>query len=246
MSVLCLIPARSGSKGVPDKNIKKLSGHPLMAYSICTALKTKEIDRVVLSTDSEKYAEIGINYGAEVPFFRPEILSQNNSTDYDFIIHALNWFKDNEGYEPQYIVHLRPTTPFRDIHLLNECIGMFKKTDEFTSLRSVHEMSQSAYKLFEIENRKLKNIVTGSFDLDNYNIPRQAFNKTYDPNGYIDILITEYILENEKMHGNKVFAYITPLSYEIDSPEDFDYLEYIAGEKTEYINSLFGEIKNGL
>ncbi len=246
MCVLCLIPARSGSKGVPDKNIIKLSGHPLIAYSICAALKTIEIDRVVLSTDSEKYADIGKNYRAEVPFLRPERISQDNSTDYEFIIHALNWFKNNERYEPQYIVHLRPTTPFRDINLLNECIKIFKKTDGFTSLRSVHEMSQSAYKMFEIEDRRLKNVVTGSFNLDDYNIPRQEFKKTYDPNGYIDILKTEYILKNNKIHGDKVFGYITPRSYEIDSPDDFRYFEYLTRKNSHYINELFRNVKNGL
>ncbi len=113
-NVIAIIPARSGSKSVTDKNIKLLSGHPLIAYSIVAAKLSKEIKRVVVSTDSEEYAEIAKKYGAEVPFIRPEIYSKDSSTDRDFFIHAMNWFKDNENTLPEYWVQLRPTTPLRN------------------------------------------------------------------------------------------------------------------------------------
>ena len=112
---IAIIPARSGSKGVPDKNIKLLAAKPLMAYSIMAARLARNIDRVIVSTDSEKYADIAREYGAEVPFLRPNSISTDTSSDYQFIRHALDWLVENEGTQPEYLVHLRPTTPLREV-----------------------------------------------------------------------------------------------------------------------------------
>ena len=110
--VVALIPARAGSKGVPGKNIRLLGGYSLLAWSIAASLKTKSIDRVIVSTDSEEYATLARELGADVPFLRPAELSGDRSTDYDFVLHSLNWLRENSS-EPDYIVHIRPTTPFR-------------------------------------------------------------------------------------------------------------------------------------
>ena len=111
--IIAIIPARSGSKSLMDKNIKLLSGHPLIAYSIAAAKLSKGIDRIIVSTNSEKYADIARQYGAEVPFIRPDRYSTDTSTDRDFLIHAMKWLKENEDTLPEYWVHLRPTTPLR-------------------------------------------------------------------------------------------------------------------------------------
>jgi len=116
--IIAIIPARAGSKSLVDKNIKYLSGHPLIAYSIAAAKLSKKIDRVIVSTDSQKYTEIAKQYGAEVPFIRPDKISIDTAIDRDFLIHAMNWFKENESSVPEYWVHLRPTTPLRSIELL--------------------------------------------------------------------------------------------------------------------------------
>ena len=92
--VYALIPARSGSKGLPDKNIMKLNDHPLLGWSIAAAKNCKLIDRVIVSTDSKEYADIALSYGAEVPFIRPIKLSSDTSSDFDFVDHALNFFKE--------------------------------------------------------------------------------------------------------------------------------------------------------
>jgi hypothetical protein len=94
--MIAIIPARSGSKGVPGKNIKLLGGIPLFAFSIIAAKMMPSVSRVILSTDSEEYAQIAIEYGAEVPFLRPNEISGDKSTDFDLFLHALNWFKENE------------------------------------------------------------------------------------------------------------------------------------------------------
>ena len=107
--VFAIIPARSGSKGVKNKNIRLLNGYPMIAYTIAAAKLSENIDRVIVSTDSEQYAEIAQKYGAEVPFLRPAEISGDTSADIEFMQHAINWFYENEGKVPEYWLHLRVT-----------------------------------------------------------------------------------------------------------------------------------------
>ena len=238
-NVVAILPARSGSKGVPDKNIKLLAGYPLIAYSITVARLANSIDRIIVSTDSEEYASIARKYGADVPFLRPPEISGDNSTDYDFIKHALDWMQDKEGNRPDYLVHLRPTTPLREVSYIDAAINRIKKADYATALRSVHEMPESAYKTFEIEGEYLKTIISHSFALDAFNDPRQRFEKTYQANGYVDIIKTSYVLGNKKLHGDHVIAFITPRIIEVDTLDDFGYLEYQVTKNPTIINRLF-------
>ena len=123
----------------------------MIAYSIAAARLTKNIDRVIVSTDSQKYADIAAQYGAEVPFLRPVEISGDTSTDYLCIKHALDWLQDQGGSQPEYLVHLRPTTPLRDSRCIEDAIELLRNNEVATALRSVHEMSESAYKTMEIE-----------------------------------------------------------------------------------------------
>ena len=122
--IVALIPARSGSKGVPDKNIRSLGGHPVLEWSIVSCLRSNLIEKTIVSTDSIDYANIAIASGATVPFLRPSSISGDRSTDYEFIDHAISWLEDNDEI-PEYIVHIRPTTPFRDPNLIDQAIGSF-------------------------------------------------------------------------------------------------------------------------
>jgi len=239
MKIIAVIPARSGSKGLPNKNIKELAGKPLIAYSIMAAQKTKLIDRIIVSTDSEEYASLAIEYKAEVPFLRPAELAGDSSTDYDFVKHLLDWLTENEGNTPEYIIHLRPTTPLRDPSILNNSIEKFMNNAEATSLRSAHEMPETAYKQFELEGKYFKTICTDSFDLDDANNSRQSFPKTYTPNGYVDILRTPHILENHLLHGNRVMGYVTDFTIEFDTVDDFEFLEWQINKNDEIIKKLF-------
>ena len=241
--VVVVIPARAGSKGIVDKNIKLLAGHPLIAYSIAVARLAKSIDRVIVSTDSEKYATIVREYGAEVPFLRPAEISGDISTDYDFVRHLIDWMLHNEGDIPRFLVHLRPTTPLRTGNSIDVAINRIKRTNSATALRSVHEMSESAYKAFEIDGDYLKSVGSNSFALDAFNDPRQKFEKTYQANGYVDVIRTSYVIENNKLHGDHVIAFVTPRVTEVDTVDDFDYLEYLVSKDPMIVNRLFGERK---
>ena len=125
VKILCLIPARCGSRGVPGKNIKLLGDKPLMAWSIDQAKRSKYNMRIIVSTDSEEYQKIAQKWGAETPFLRPKKISGDLSIDYDFIVHALNWLNKNENYVPDIILHLRPTQPNRKVEDIDKCINIF-------------------------------------------------------------------------------------------------------------------------
>ena len=238
-SVVALIPARSGSKELKNKNILKVDGFPLLAFSIKAALLSKRIDRVIVSTDSLAYKKIAIKFGAEAPFLRPKNISGDDSTDYEFIKHALDWFSAEKIAIPGYIVHLRPTTPFRDPKLIDKAIKDFSDNKKATALRSIHEMSESAYKCFQLKEKYLKCFGSLSSDVEKINNRRQSFSKTYHANGYVDVLKTSYILKHKKLHGNKVMAFITPAVTEIDTRKDFKYLEYEVSQNQKLVSKLF-------
>ena len=232
-NIVALIPARSGSKGVVDKNIMLLGGIPLISYSIVAAKKSKLIDRIIVSTDSEEYAEIARSYGAETPFIRPKDISGDLATDVEFFRHAIDWLQENENFVPEYFVHLRPTTPFRDPKVLDKAIKEFICSD-YSALRSCHKMSESSYKTFEVENNIFKRICNGESNIEGSNTARQAFPETYDANGYIDIVRSEMISKHNLIHGSKVKAFITNTAHEIDEIGDIDFLEYLIQKKPEY------------
>lgn len=236
--IVALIPARSGSKGLQNKNIRMLKGRPLLEWSIAACNKSELINRIIVSTDSQDYAELAIKSGAEAPFLRPEKLSQDASPDIDFVLHALNYFKIN-NQKIDFIVHIRPTTPLRDPKLIDNAINYFLNSDA-SSLRSVSEMPESAYKYFELNTKGyLKSVGFQNNNADYLNNSRQTFPKTYIPNGYVDVLSVKFIQENQLIHGNKVLPFITPRITEIDCEDDFNYLEFEVEKNPELINNLF-------
>ena len=238
-SIVALIPARSGSKGVPHKNIKLLGNHQLIEWSITACKAATSINRVIVSTDSEKYAHLSREMGAEVPFLRPAEISGDSSTDYDFIKHALEWLIQN-GDEPDYFAHIRPTTPFRDPALIDQAVAAFINHPKATALRSVHPMSESAYKTFEIApGGQLKRVASESTELDAVNNARQQFPTTYIANGYVDVLSTAFIRKMQLIHGNHVLPFVTPTVNEVDTEEDFSMLQMELLNHPEYATRLF-------
>lgn len=239
-NIIAIIPARSGSKSIIDKNIKLLSGHPLIAYSIAVAKLSKKINRVIVSTDSQKYADIAKQYGAEVPFIRPEKDATDASTDKDFLIHAMKWFQNNDNNFPEYWVHLRPTTPLRSSTIIDEAISVIIENKNSTSLRSAYKAPESPLKWFIKKENYFKGLVSG----EGYNLPKQAFEQVYVPDGFVDIIKASFILNNEEIHGSKMIGFESPICTEVDSIEEFDYIQYQLdknGSKLlDYLNNIKG------
>jgi len=197
-----------------------------MAYTIASCRRCALIDRVIVSTDSAEYAKIAMSYGAEAPFIRPEELAKCDSPDIEFIVHALDWLADEER-EPSTVVHMRPTTPFRDPDVVSRGITAFVENEDASALRSVHEMSESAYKTLEMSPEGwLAPLGMVERALDTANLARQGFPTTYVANGYVDVLSVRFIRSTGLMHGDRVMAFLTPPAVEVDTEMDFQLLEY--------------------
>jgi len=230
MKILCIIPARSGSKGIPHKNIKKLNGLPLIAYSIKQALQTKyyknkQMD-IIVSTDSEEYKKVAEKYGADVPVLRPKEISLDNSTDYEFIKHMVEYQK-SKGIKYEIILQLRPTQPIRKVSDIDKCLDIFvKEYVNYDSLRTVIENDKTPYKMYSLEDNHLKSLLKVDGIKESFNMGRQYLPKTYLHNGYIDILKPE-LLEDEMISGERIYGYVMNKEdkYDIDTLEDWEKTE---------------------
>ena len=218
-SCIALIPARGGSKSVPKKNIRQFQNYPLISYSIAAAKLAKSVGRVIVSTDSEEIREISRQYEAEVPFLRPLEFAQDHSPDIEFIKHTIIWLYENENRIPQYFVHLRPTTPLRNPAHIDEAVNLIKQDPASTSLRSGSLCAHPPYKWFKKEGDYLTPLMPG-MTCDEANLPRQDFAEVYIPNGYVDIIKTDFVIQSDLLHGNKMIGYQTDEVPDIDTELD--------------------------
>lgn len=226
-----LIPARFGSKGLKNKNILKLNKKELIFYTIKTALSLNKVSRVVVSTNSDKISRIAKKYGAEVPFIRPKIYAQDNSKDLDVFLHYLFWLKKNLQEIPEYIIHLRPTCPFREVRICNKAISLIQKNKKISSLRSMRKSIFSPYKMWKIKKKKAVPVI--SKNNGKHSTGRQSLPQTYDHIAYIDIIKTELTLKKKCITGNNVkpfFLKETDLKYfvDIDNINDWKLAKKIA------------------
>tara|TARA_B100000989_G_scaffold294175_2_gene272777 strand:- start:3621 stop:4367 length:747 start_codon:yes stop_codon:yes gene_type:complete len=226
--VWAFIPARSGSKSIKNKNIRKLDGKPLFAHSIYHAKKSKLIKKIIFSSDSLKYISIAKKFGCKNFHIRSKKISSNTASEhsvfFDFIVKRL---KKNETL-PKYFIHLRPTAPIRNISSINKAIKVFKRVSKrYTSLRTMTQMSNPAYRSFRIKSKKLSSILKLDYDIDKYCIPRQFYDKTYFCNTVADIYLTTTILKG-KIFGNKVYPLITNDDYcDIDEIKDLNKAKFL-------------------
>lgn len=214
--IYAIVPARSGSQEVKNKNIQTLADHPLMAYSIAAGKLCPDIARVIVSTDSEQYAQIARHYGAEVPFLRPAEISGSNATDLEFMLHAIHWFDEHEDILPEYWVHLRPTSPLRDVKIIEDAIERMRADPTADSLRSAHQTPLCPFKWFWRDEDGYFHALNG-ITLDQANGPRQAFPAMFIADGYVDVLKTRYIAEHKLLHGQRMIAFEVPDSVDIDT-----------------------------
>ena len=233
MEILGVIPARGGSKSIPRKNIKPLLGRPLIAWTIQEAKKSKLMTRVIVSTDDEEIAQVARAHGAEVPFIRPVDIAGDMATDVEFLIHALDWLKDNEGYEPEMILRLPPTSPLRRAEHIDQGILTLQQTPGADASRPICEAPKHPYKLWKIGEDGvflepfLPKSFTG-FD-EPYNLPRQMFPKAYIHTGAMDVMWTRTVREMKSTSGKKLVHFFMTAqdSVNIDHPIDFEIAEFL-------------------
>ncbi|WP_153115858.1 acylneuraminate cytidylyltransferase family protein [Rhodocyclus tenuis] len=221
MKVLALIPARSGSKSIRHKNVRSVFGKPLIQYSIDQALSAKSVSRVVVSTDSAEYAQLAEGLGAEAPFLRPEAISGDLSTDLDVFKHALEWFKNNEGWAPDIIIHLRPTHPVRRPEDIDAAVFLLEEHPEWDSVRSVAPAPHPPFKMWNIQDGMLQPFAECGVE-EAWNHPRQALPQVWLQNAAIDVTRPRTIIDLRSMTGQKIGAFPMRDFYDVDTTEELD------------------------
>jgi len=224
-TILALVPARRGSKGIPDKNIKMLNGKPLIAYSIEVAKKSKYIDAIIVSTDSKEIAEISQKYGAEVPFIRPKELSTDSAKSINVILHAMNCIENNVNKKCDYLILLQSTSPFRDSTDIDESIEEIINKEK-DALVSVCEVSENPYWMEVIdEEGNLKYFIEGEEKYDR----RQELPKIYIFNGAIYIAKWEVLKKDKSFYERECLPFVMSKekSLDIDTPLDFEFAEFL-------------------
>jgi len=231
MKILAIIPARSGSQRVPGKNIKLLLGKPLIAYTIEAAKASRLIDKVFVSTDSQAVADTAIAFGAEAPFLRPAEISRSDSTEMQFLVHALAWLREHESYEPDLIVLLYPTSPLRKPESIDAAIRELIRHPEADSLRSVRHCSEHPYKMWIVENGYLQPFVKAG-DSAVHTLSYQSLPTVYIQNASIYIIKTATIRLKKSTVGDIVVPFIMDEieSLDINNPLDFEFAEYYLGQ----------------
>jgi CMP-N-acetylneuraminic acid synthetase len=219
LEVLAVIPARGGSKGIPRKNVVELLGRPLLWWSVRAALEAKTVTRTVLTTDDAEMAEVGRAAGAEVPFLRPAELAGDDVLDLPVFEHVLTTLADSEGYRPDLVVHLRPTSPLRPPGLVDEGVRTLAADPEADSLRAVTTPANNPFKMWRIEDGVLVPLVDSGIP-EQYNQPRQALPPAWWQTGTLDVMRPATILELRSMTGRRILPMVidTELAVDIDDP----------------------------
>lgn len=213
--IVAIIPARGGSKGIKNKNIRIINNKPLVAYSIESALKCKYIDYTLVSTDSKEIAEISKSYGAQVPFLRPKEIATDSSKTIDVLVHAMN-FLANSGNYFDYVMLLQPTQPIRAEEELEKTIEIVVDR-RLPSLVSICEVEETPILMRTIDtNKKLKRVLN-----INSTVRRQDFPKFYKVNGSIYINKIEDLNLNTSLNDNE-YGYIMPKNHSVDIDTEDD------------------------
>lgn len=220
--MLALIPARGGSKGLTNKNIKLLNGKPLIAYSIEAANTSNGVSRVIVSTDSKEIAGIAQEYGAEVPFLRPDKLAKDETKSIDVYKYVLNELHRREGRFYDEFMILQPTSPLREAEDIDNAINLFIAKNADSVISYCQEHHPIKWHKFITPDGKFSNIFEDSIS------NRQEERPTYFPNGAIYIFKSDLIFK-DLYYSENSYAYIMDRnkSVDIDTIEDFEYAEWI-------------------
>ncbi len=207
--LIALIPARKGSERIKNKNIYNLNNKPLIAYTIRSAIKSKIFDRIIVSTDSLKYAKISKKYGAEVPFLRPKKFSKSNSPDYEWLKFTINKL-DKENYQFTHFFILRPTSPFRNDKTILRAWREFKKIKNAESLRAVRICKDHPGKMWKIKGKFIKPIMNLTIlKQPSYNNQFKSLPNVYIQNASLEISKKNVLERYKTISGKKIIPFFT-------------------------------------
>lgn len=220
--ILGIIPARGGSKGLPRKNILPLLGKPLIAWTIEQSIKSKYLDRVIVSTDDDEIADISQKYGAEIPFMRPKELAEDISTSFDVIVHTIGFLK-NSGDRFNYIALLEPTSPLREVEDIDKCIELLVDASLAKAIVSVTKLESSHPEFAVVIDSNTGCIRKMNGSADFRVLRRQELQDVFFFEGTIYLSDVDTLLSRKTFYHESTLAYIVPRwkSLEIDELQDF-------------------------
>lgn len=240
--ILAIIPSRSGSKQIKHKNLIKILNRTLLEYAIIFAKECNIFDKIIISTDSVKYKNIVNKNNLEVPFLRPKNISKDTSTDLQFVQHCLKYLKKYENFKPDFIVHLRPTSPLRKIKNIKKGLSILINNNKLDSVKSI---SSSNYSVFKTWFKNKKNLIRPVVDQNKkfkepFNMPRQLLKENFIQTALFDIYRERTISKKNILSGDKIYGFITDEYLDIDGSEDIKksnkYMNLFKNFK-EFINS---------
>jgi len=220
--IVAIIPARGGSKSVPKKNIQPLAGKPLIYYTINAALKSRYLDRVIVSTDDEEIARVSRSFGAEIPFMRPKELAGDKVPDIPVIKQAVDYLEKNEDYFPEVIVFLRPTSPLRTTKDIDDAIKKFLSI-RCDSVRTICQVDYPPFWMKKLVGDRLLPFIKSEYEY----VRRQDVPKVYKGNGEVEVIRADVIRKarnNNQMYGEDIRAIIMDQKRSIDIDTGFDFI----------------------
>lgn len=233
MKTLFLITARGGSKGILGKNIKKLGGKPLIAYSIDIARKFVADEFICVSTDSDEIINVVENYGLKVPFKRPDELATDTSGSYEVMLHAINWYK-KKGIKFDNLILLQPSSPFRKKEHIDEALSEF--SSDIDMVVSVKKVKANIYSTYYKENAD--HYIEKLFPAFGNGLRRQDSESVYELNGSVYVINIESLKKNILSDFKKVKKIVMEdiYSVDIDEPIDWSWCEFILKENLISLN----------
>ena len=228
-TIVGLIPARAGSKRVPDKNIRLLAGHPVMAYTIAAALQSEVFSDVIVSTDSEDYAQIARHYGAEVPFLRPQNLAGDVSPDIEWLEHTIKKLEE-EGRRYDCFSILRPTSPFRLPETIQRAWRAFLAEKGVDSLRAVEKCQQHPGKMWVLRGQRMMPLLPLSPPQQPWHSSQyQSLPEVYVQNASLEIAWTRVVIQERTIAGTVLMPFLTEgyEGFDVNNPFDWFLAEHL-------------------
>jgi CMP-N,N'-diacetyllegionaminic acid synthase len=228
---VAFIPARSGSKRIPGKNVRLLGGHPLLAYAVATARASGVFDRVIVSTDSRDVADIAASYGAEVPFLRPAEFAEDRSPDIEWVRHAIGWLRAH-GDDVDVFAILRPTSPLRRADTIRSAVSVLRADTEADSLRGVEPVSQHPGKMWvaEADAPRMRPLLDdGGAHPPWHSTPYQALPSVLVQNASLEVARVRCVDEHDTIAGRQIIPFVLPgyEGFDLNQPVDWLVLEHL-------------------